>query len=105
MLADEFRQLLTGRTDEDWCAFFDVGAATLRRWKTGKARIPGAVDRLIRLYPVGHKPARNLPGEDADMTPVQAVKLATALLAAASECEAQEKPAEFPYAIKRSYII
>lgn len=49
MQASEFKRLTQGRSDASWCAYFDVGAATFRRWKTGKARVPGAVARLLRM--------------------------------------------------------
>ena len=49
MTVNEFRRLTQGRADSSWCEYFGVGAATFRRWKTGKARIPGAVERLLRI--------------------------------------------------------
>lgn len=46
---------------------------------------------------------RNLPGNDADMTPAQMRALATALLAAADECEARPMDKRHFLRVKRSY--
>lgn len=45
----------------------------------------------------------NLPGEGADLTPAQMRALATALLAAADECEARPMDKRHFLRVKRSY--
>ncbi len=49
MQAEEFRDLVAGVGDTYLCQFLGVGAATFRRWKTGKARIPEAVIKLLHI--------------------------------------------------------
>lgn len=46
---NDFIRLTQGHTDFYWCEYFDVGAATFRRWKTGKARIPRAIEILLNM--------------------------------------------------------
>lgn len=46
----QLRQMADDLGDSRICAYLGIGAATLRRWKTGKARIPQAAAIAIRLY-------------------------------------------------------
>lgn len=49
MQPHEFRDLIAGINQESILELLDIGEATLRRWKSGKARIPQAVEPLLRL--------------------------------------------------------
>lgn len=50
MEAEEFRDLIAGAGDNRLCKYLDVAPATFRRWKTGKARVPQAVIKLLKFY-------------------------------------------------------
>jgi len=49
MTPHEFRDLIAGVNQTYLLELLDIGPATLRRWKTGKARIPKAAVQYLRI--------------------------------------------------------